>query len=77
MTMIAEGLERREEGLGACVARRRATGVDTGGSAITMVDQRVCGSVSGGVEMAEEDSVTVEGAGGALLRMSTATDLTK
>jgi hypothetical protein len=47
----------------------RAAIVDTGCSAITMVDQRVCGSVCGGVEMTEEDSTAVEGAGSALLGM--------
>ena len=49
----------------------RATIVDTGCSAITMVDQRVCGSVRGGVEMTEEDSTAVKGAGSALLGMGT------
>jgi hypothetical protein len=55
----------------------RATIVDTGCSAIAMVDQRVCGSVCGGVEMTEEDSTAVEGAGSALLGMGTSADWTK
>ena len=55
----------------------RATIVDTGCSAITMVDQRVCGSVRGGVEMTEEDSTAVKGAGSALLGMGTSADWTK
>jgi hypothetical protein len=42
-----------------------------------MVDQRVCGSVCGGVEMTEEDSTAVEGAGSALLGMGTSADWTK
>ena len=54
----------------------RATTVDTGYSAITMVDQRVCGSMRGGVEMTEEDSTAVKGAGSALLGMSTSADWT-
>ena len=53
ITMFVEGLERREEGFGACWARRSATGVDTGGSAVAVVDQRMGGSVGGGVEMAK------------------------
>ncbi len=52
----------------------RATAVDTGCSAITMVDQGVCGSMRGGVEMTEEDSMAVKGAGSALLGMGTSTD---
>ena len=55
----------------------RAAIVDTGCSAITMVDQRVCGSVCGGVEMTEEDSTAVEGAGSALLGMVTSADWTE
>ena len=55
----------------------RATIVDTGCSAIAMVDQRVCGSVCSGVEMTEEDSTAVKGAGSALLGMGTSTDWTK
>jgi hypothetical protein len=55
----------------------RATIVDTGCSAITMVDQRMCGSVRGGVEMMEEDITAVKGAGSALLGMGTSTDWTK
>ena len=55
----------------------RATTVDTGYSAITMVDQRVCGSMRGGVEMTEEDSAAVKGAGSALLGMGTSADWTK
>jgi hypothetical protein len=42
-----------------------------------MVDQRVCGSVCGGVEMTEEDSTAVEWAGSALLGMGTSADWTK
>jgi len=42
-----------------------------------MVDQRVCGSVCGGVEMTEEDSTAVEGAGSALLGMVTSADWTE
>jgi hypothetical protein len=42
-----------------------------------MVDQRVCGSVCSGVEMTEEDSTAVKGAGSALLGMGTSTDWTK
>jgi hypothetical protein len=42
-----------------------------------MVDQRVCGSVRGGVEMMEEDSTAVKGAGSALLGMGTSADWTK
>jgi len=55
----------------------KATVVDTGCGAITMVDQRVCGSVRGGVEMTEEDSTAVEGAGSALLGMVTSADWTE
>ena len=55
----------------------RATIVDTGCSAIAMVDQRVCGSVCGGVEMTEEDSTAVEWAGSTLLGMGTSADWTK
>ena len=55
----------------------RATIVDTGCSAITMVDQRVCGSVCGGVEMTVEDSTAVEGVGSTLLGMGISTDWTK
>ena len=55
----------------------KATVVDTGCGAITMVDQRVCGSVCGGVEMTEEDSTAVEGAGSALLGMVTSADWTE
>ncbi len=53
ITMIIEGLERREEGFGACWAGRSTTGVDTGGSAVAVVDQRMGGSVGGRVEMAK------------------------
>ena len=42
-----------------------------------MVDQRVCGSVHGGVEMTEEDSTAVKGAGSALLGMGTSADWTE
>ena len=55
----------------------KATVVDTGCGAITMVDQRVCGSMQSGVEMTEEDSTAVEGAGSALLGMVTSADWTE
>ena len=55
----------------------KATVVDTGCGAITIVDQRVCGSVGGGVEMTEEDNMAVEGAGSAMLGMVTSTDWTE
>jgi len=42
-----------------------------------MVDQRVCGSVRDGVEMTEEDSTAVEGAGSALLGVVTSVDWTE
>ena len=51
--MIVEGLERRKEGFGACWAGKSATGVDTEGSALTVVDQRMGGSVGGRVEMSK------------------------
>jgi hypothetical protein len=38
ITMVIEGLERRKEGFGACWAGRSATGVDTGGSIVAVVD---------------------------------------
>ncbi len=38
ITMIVEGSERRIEGFGACWAGRSASGVDTGGSAVAVVD---------------------------------------
>lgn len=55
----------------------KATVVDTGCGAITMVDQRVCGSMRGGVKMTEEDGTAVEGAGSALLGMVTSADWTE
>jgi hypothetical protein len=51
--MIVEGLERRKEGFGACWAGRSATGVDTRGNAVAVVDQRMGGSMGGRVEMAK------------------------
>jgi hypothetical protein len=51
--MIIEGSKRRKEGYGACWAGRSTTGVDTGGSAVTVVDKRMGGSVVGRVERAK------------------------
>jgi hypothetical protein len=70
--MIVEGLERRKEGFGACWAGRSATGVDTRGNAVAVVDQRMGGSMGGRVEMAKWDSLAGEGAGGASVGMETA-----
>jgi hypothetical protein len=53
ITIIIEGLERKKEGFGACWAGRSATRVDTRGSEVAVVDQRMGGSVGGRVEMAK------------------------
>jgi hypothetical protein len=53
ITMIIEGLEKRKECFGACWAGGSTTGVDTGGSAVTVVDQRMGGSMGGRDEMAK------------------------